>query len=302
VTVAVQTSRMKLGAIFPQIELAGDPAALRGFAIAAEDLGYDHLVMYDHLVGVSPEDRDPPLPGPYAERDPFHDPLTAFAFVAGITERIELVTGILILPQRQTVLVARQSADVDLMSGGRLRLGVGAGYNPFEFQALGMGFADRGRRLSEQIPYLRRLWREELIDFDGEFHQIDRANLVPRPGRDIPIWCGGSSEPAFRRAVRLADGFIFSYGLGEDAARAWIRVQELLAEANRPVEEFGAQFLLHPPGSPHDEGELVDGLHRLEGSGATHAAINTMYRGFTEVAEHIEYLATVKRAWNGEGG
>lgn len=289
---------MKIGVIYPQIELGGDTGALREFAQAAEEFDFDHLVMYDHVIGASHEDRDPPIWGPYAEKDPFHDPLTAFAYIAGLTERIEFVTAILILPQRQTVLVARQTADIDRMSGGRLRLGVGAGYNPLEYHALGADFATRGKRLTEQIPYLRRLWTEELISFEGRFDQIDRANIVPRPNRSIPIWCGGFSEPAFRRAVQMANGFIFGYGLSEDASIAWRRVQELLAEAGRPIEEFGAQFLMHPPEAPYTDDELAKGLLRLRETGATHASIFTMGRGFTGVEQHIDYAAAVKQRYD----
>lgn len=285
---------MKLGVIYPQIELGGSPGNLREFACAAERLGFQHLVMYDHVIGASHEDRDPPLwRAGYHERDPFHDPLTAFAYLSALTETIEFVTGILILPQRQTVLVARQTADVDLMSGGRLRLGVGAGYNPLEYHALGADFTTRGRKLTEQIPYLRRLWSEELISYQGCFEQIDRANIVPRPQRRIPIWCGGFAEAAFRRAVALADGFIFGYGLGEDAARGWARVQELLADSGRSTADFGAEFLMHPPEHPYDDQELDEGIARLEAAGATHASLFTMGRGFSRVEEHIEYAAGV---------
>lgn len=285
---------MRIGVVYPQAELGGDPAALRRFAVTAEAQGSDHLVLYDHVVGASHEDRDPPLWGPYTERDPFHDPFAAFAHLAAITERIEFVTGILILPQRQTVLVAQQAADVDLMSGGRLTLGVGAGYNPLEYHALGADFTTRGKRLTEQIPYLRRLWSEEGISFEGRFDQIDRANIVPRPKRQIPIYCGGFAEAAFKRAVALADGFVFGYGLGEDAANGWVRVQELLDEAGRPVDGFGAHFLMHPPERAYDDDETLRGLERLREAGATHASIFTMHRGFTDVEQHIEYLAGLR--------
>lgn len=290
---------MELGVIYPQIELGGDPEALRRFAVAAEDLGYRHLVLYDHVIGVSRENRDPPLWGPYTEHDPFHDPLVAFAYLAGLTQRIEFVTGILILPQRQTVLVARQTADLDLMSGGRLRLGVGAGYNPLEYHALGEDFSTRGKKLNEQIPYLRRLWQEELISFEGDFDQIDRGNILPRPRRGIPIWFGGFAEAMFRRAVRFGDGFIFGYGLGEDAMNGWLRVQELLAEAGRSTDDFGAQFLMHPPERPYSDQETVEGIERLRQAGATHASLYTMDRGFTEVDQHIEYMTSIMEAARG---
>lgn len=285
---------MEIGVIYPQAELGGDPEALRRFAQAAEELEYQHLVLYDHVIGASHEDRDPPMWGPYTEKTPFHDPLVAFGFLAGITERIEFVTGILILPQRQTVLVARQTADVDLMSGERLRLGVGAGYNYLEYHAMGVEFSERGRKLNEQIPYLRRLWDEELISFAGKYDQIDRANIVPRPKRQIPIWCGGFAEAMFKRAVKMGDGFIFGYGLGDDAMKGWLRVQELLAEAGRPREEFGAQFLMHPPEAPYSDAETVEGAQRLREAGATHASLYSMGRGFTGVDQHIEYLTSMR--------
>jgi probable F420-dependent oxidoreductase len=284
---------MRVGVVCPQIELRGDPFALRRFAVAAEELGYRHLVLYDHVVGAS-HGSFAEIASPYSERDPFHDPFTAFAFLAASTREIELVTGILILPQRQTVLVARQAADVDLMSGGRLRLGVAAGYNPTEYEALGADFSRRGRRLDEQIAYLRRLFTEELITFDGEFHRLDRANIVPRPARDIPIWCGGFSDVAYRRAVRAADGFIFGYGLTPAASDGWCRVRELLGEAGRELEGFGAHFLLHPPEGSYDDREVIVGLSRLRESGATDASVFTMGRGFTDVEEHIRYLARMR--------
>jgi probable F420-dependent oxidoreductase len=287
---------MKLGVVFPQAELAGDVQALRRFAVAADDVGLDHLVMYDHVIGAQRTDRDPPIFGHYDERTPFHDPLVAFGYLSAITDQIDFVTGILILPQRQTVLVARQTADVDLMSGGRLRLGVGAGYNPVEYHALGPDFHTRGQRLNEQIPYLRRLWSEEIIDYAGQFDQIDRANIVPRPTRQIPIWCGGFAEPMFRRAVKMGDGFIFGYGLEADAMNGWLRVQELLAAAGRPVERFGAQFDMHAPGDPYSDTEALEGLHRLREGGATHASIFTMGRGFTTVDQHIEYFTALKES------
>ena len=199
---------MKIGAVYPQTELSGDPEAVRRIAASVEALGYDYLLAYDHVLGAT-HDREPKLTGPYTERHPFHDPLVMFAHVAAIARRIELVTGVLILPQRQTVLVARQAADLDLLSGGRLRLGVGIGWNYVEYEALGQSFNTRGRREEEQIGLLRRLWTEPLVDFRGEFDRVNRAALNPRPRRAIPIWLGGFSEPAYRRGARLADGFIF---------------------------------------------------------------------------------------------
>src|SRR5438552_5643520 len=204
---------MQIGVVYPQTELRGDPEAVRRMGRAVEDLGFDHLLAYDHVLGAVHADRTPPLTGPYTERDPFHDPFVMFAYLAGITERIGLTTGVLVLPQRQTALVARQAADVDLLSGGRLRLGVGVGWNHVEYEALGQDFRTRGAREEEQIEVLRRLFTDSVVDYSGRFDRIDRASLVPKPARSIPIWLAGFGDVAFERAARLADGFIFGGGI-----------------------------------------------------------------------------------------
>jgi probable F420-dependent oxidoreductase len=285
---------VKVGTIYPQIELGGDPQALHDYALAVERMGYDHLLMYDHVVGAVHEGREPKLMGPYTDLDPFHDPLVAFGYLAGITRRIELVTGVIILPQRQTVLVAKQATDVDLLSGGRLRLGVGSGWNYVEYQALGEDFHSRGKKLDEQIPYLRRLWSEPVISFEGRFHGIDRGNIVPRPRRRIPIYGGGFVEAAFARAARLADGFIFVMSLGDPLA-GWTRVQALLRENGRSVEGFGAQFFMTPSAAnPFGHDQLVETAVRLRDAGATDLSIGTMDRGFTTVDQHVDFLAEAR--------
>ena len=235
---------MKIGVVYPQIELGEDPNAVRRIGKAVEDLGFDYLLAYDHVLGAVHDDRTPPLPGPYTERDPFHDPLVMFGYLAGITERIGLATGVLVLPQRQTALVARQAADVDLLSEGRLRLGVGVGWNHVEYEALGQDFRTRGAREEEQIGLLRRLFVEPVVDFGGRFDRVDRAALIPKPARAIPIWLGGSGEKAFDRAARLADGFIF-FGAGglDGAVDSWIAMRERLATLDRSVEHFGAEYV-----------------------------------------------------------
>jgi probable F420-dependent oxidoreductase len=287
---------VRIGITFPQNELSGNPEALRRFAAAAESLGYDHLLMYDHVVGaVRGVRRDPPVPErSYDDRDPFHDPLVAFAFLAAVTERIELVTGILILPQRQTVLVARQAADVDILSGGRLRLGVGVGYNPVEYHALGKDWRTRGRRLDEQIPYLRELWTGRATSFTGEFDQIDQAAVFPPPAHRIPIWIGGSSEAAYRRAAIHGDGFIFGYGMRDAALDAWTRVQQLLSEHGRDAAAFRAVFNL----LPEHEGAWLDttlaALPRLREAGATDVALTSARNGLADLEQHIEFIAELK--------
>ncbi|MET7397195.1 LLM class F420-dependent oxidoreductase [Dactylosporangium sp. NPDC005572] len=287
---------MRLGVTYPQNELGGDPEALRRFAIATEELGFEHLLMYDHVVGaVAGVDRYPPMPvRAYHERDPFHDPFVAFGHLAALTTRIELVTGILILPQRQTVLVAKQAADVDLLSGGRLRLGVGIGYNPVEYHALGADWTTRGRRLDEQIPFLRRLWTGEPLTFTGRFDRIDRAAVFPPPARPIPIWLGGSSEAAYQRAVRLGDGFIFGYGLREEAVTAWQRVQHLLREHGRSPDGFRVLFNMLPDGPGTWLEQSVAALPRLRDAGVTDVALTSARNGLSTVEEHIAFITELK--------
>ncbi|MEY9966642.1 putative F420-dependent oxidoreductase [Streptacidiphilus sp. MAP12-16] len=290
---------MQIGVVYPQIELRGDPSAVRRFGRAVEDLGFDHLLAYDHVLGAVHADRTPRLTGPYAEHDPFHDPFVMFAHLAAITERISFATGVLILPQRQTALVARQAADVDLLSGGRLRLGVGVGWNHVEYQALGQDFRTRGARQEEQIGLLRRLFTEPVVDFSGRFDRVDRAALVPRPTRPVPIWLGGSSEAAFDRAARLADGFIFFGGGGTDhVVDAWQRLRDRVDGLGRSVEAFGAEYVVLPHGGAGGAGGLTAEVDAWREAGGTHVSVATMGLGLDSVDAHIDYLATVADALN----
>jgi probable F420-dependent oxidoreductase len=291
---------MRIGAVYPQIELGGDPNAVRRFGRAVEDLGFDHLLAYDHVLGAVHADRTPPLTGPYTEYDPFHDPLVMFAHLAAITERIEFATGVLILPQRQTALVARQAADVDLLSGGRLRLGVGVGWNHVEYEALGQNFRTRGAREEEQIGLLRRLFTEPVVDFSGRFDRVDRAAIVPRPARPIPIWLGGSGEAAFERAARLADGFIFSGGRegGIDrAVEAWKALRARLDGLGRSADEFGAECVVRPGGEGAAAGaDLPAQVEAWREVGGSHMSVVTMNLGLQGVEAHIDVLASVASA------
>lgn len=282
---------MKIGVIYPQKELKGDPQAVRAIGLAAEERGFDHLVAYDHVIGAT-HDREPKLTGPYTEKDPFHDPLVMFAYLAGITQRIELVTGILILPQRQTALVARQAADLDLLSGERFRMGVGVGWNYVEYDVLGQDFASRGKRMVEQIELMRRLWTEDLVDFTGEFDRADRIAALPRPRRSVPVWMGGFADVALRRAARIADGFIFADGAG-DAFEQLDALDAYLAENGRDAKAFGKQINMLRPKSA---AEVAETVLRWRDAGGTHAAINSMGMGFTTAAEHIAYFASVADA------
>jgi probable F420-dependent oxidoreductase len=282
---------MQIGVVYPQTELRGDPAAVRQIGRAVEDLGFHHLLAYDHVLGAVHADRTRQLTGPYTEHDPFHDPFVMFAHLAGITERIQFATGVLVLPQRQTALVARQAADVDLLSGGRLRLGVGIGWNHVEYEALGEDFGTRGAREEEQIELLRRLFTEPVVDFSGRFDRVDRASLVPKPARSIPIWLGGSSEAAFDRAARLADGFIFIGGTIDHTVDIWQRLRQRVLDHGRSIDDFGADYVVRPrDGGVDDIPAVIDTWRE---AGGTHVSVVTMGLGLTSADSHIDYLASV---------
>jgi probable F420-dependent oxidoreductase len=281
---------MEIGVVYPQIELRGDPTAVRRFGVAVEDLGFDHLLTYEHVLGAVHAGRSMPLVGPYTERDPFHDPFVMFAHLAGITDRIGFATGVLVLPQRQTALVARQAADVDLLSGGRLRLGIGVGWNHVEYEALGQDFHTRGARQEEQIGLLRRLFTEPVVDFSGRFDRIDRAALVPKPSGPIPIWLGGAGTKAFDRAARLADGFIFFGGGVENTTESWTGLRQRVARAGRSVDEFGGDYVALTGG---DMGELMREAEAWRDAGGTHLSVVTMGLGLDSVDGHIDYIASL---------
>ena len=282
---------MKIGVIYPQTELRGDPEAVRRIGLATEELGYDHLLTYDHVLGAT-HDREPKLAGPYTDKHPFHDPFVMFAYLAGITQRIDLVTGILILPQRQTVLVARQAADVDLLSNERFRLGVGIGWNYVEYESLGQDFHSRGKRVAEQISLLRRLWSEPLVNFAGAFDRIDRAALNPRPRRTIPIWLSGFVDVALRRAASIADGFIFADGAGDAFERAR-RLRQFLTEAGRSEAGFGFHCTMLLAKGPQ---AVVDTASRWRDIGGTHVSFTTMGQNFATTDQHIDYMKSVADA------
>ena len=283
---------MKLGVVYPQNGTHGDPAAMRVIGPAVEDLGYDSLLFFDHVVGAEHADREPPLWGPYTENDSFHDPFVAFGFLAGITDRIELATGVLILPQRQTVLAAQQAADVDLLTGGRLRLGVGTGWNWVEYDALGHDFRTRGARLDEQIELLRLLWERPLLTYDGRFHQLERCCINPRPARQVPIWVGGFSEAAYRRGGTLGDGFSFG-GDVDIAIEGMARVKHHLAESGRSDAGFGLELILTRARSV---AEVVEATARWQDAGGTGVSVLTEKAGLPTIAAHVEYVAAAKSA------
>ena len=289
---------MRLGATFPQTEIGNDPAAVRDFAQAAEGAGYDYLLAYDHVLGADPTKHT--LTGPYTHESMFHEPFVMFGYLAALTQRIDLVTGIMILPQRQTALVAKQAAEVDVLSGGRLILGVGIGWNQVEYEALGEDFHTRGRRSEEQVQLLRRLWEEPLVTFEGEFDTIRDAGINPRPGRRIPIWFGGMSSNVLRRIGRYGDGWLPGGRGAPDEARADVlrrfeRVREHAREAGR---DAGAISLVgHAQARRHSVREAVTEARAWEEAGATHATLNTMNAGFETPQQHIDVITAFYEAY-----
>lgn len=287
---------MRIGVVFPQTEIGADPEAVRAYAEAAESLGFDHLLAFDHVVGGNAATHD--LKGPYKHTDAFHEPFVLYGFLAAITQRIELVTGIIILPQRQTALVAKQAAAVDVLSKGRLRLGIGIGWNDVEYEALGMNFRDRGRRSEEQVDLLRRLWTNELVTYDGKWHKITDAGLNPLPvQRPIPIWFGGHADAVVRRAARLGDGW-FPLMPADDHARAELeKLAGYAREAGRDPADIGIESWVDAAGkSPEQWAEEVAAWKAL---GATHMTINTMGAGFATPDAHIDAITRFKAAVSG---
>jgi probable F420-dependent oxidoreductase len=266
---------MRFGAVFPTTEIGTDPVAARDYAQAAESLGCVRLTVYDHVLGADHADREPPLRGPYTQHDPFHEPFVLFGYLAALTTSIELATGVLVLPQRQTALVAKQAAEIDLLSGGRLVLGVGTGWNHVEYTSLGTTFGDRARRFDDQLAVLRELWEHDLVDHESAFHRIERAGIVPRPRRRIPLWLGGSAEASLARAARSGDGHIFA-SCSERHFQAAERLVELLAEHGRDRATFGMDMFVDFADGPdawHDRAE------RWERFGGTMMSMRSMTTG-----------------------
>src|SRR6266511_1045326 len=281
---------MQIGVVFPQIEIGADAGAVRAYAAAVSDLGYRHVLAYDHVVGADPAAYRG-WNGPYDIDDTFHEPLVLYGFLAGITS-LELVTGILILPQRQTVLVAKQAAEVDLLTGGRFRLGVGIGWNRVEYEALGQDFSVRGRRIGEQVRLLRRLWTERSVTFEGRYDRVTGVGIAPLPAqRPIPVWFGASSPPALRRAGRLADGWFPQVRPGPKLDEAKRIVDKAAADAGRDPGSLGIEGRVG--GASRGPDEVAAAVQRWADAGATHVSVSTMAAGFTTVDQHIAALAAV---------
>jgi probable F420-dependent oxidoreductase len=284
---------VNIGVVFPQTEIGPDRGAVRAFAERVEELGFTHVLAYDHVLGADPAVHEP-WTGPYDIDTTFHEPLVMFGYMAALVS-LELVTGIIILPQRQTALVAKQAAEVDLLTNGRFRLGIGLGWNAVEYEALGKNFADRGRRLTEQVTLLRRLWTERSVTFEGEHETVTGAGLAPLPlQRPIPVWFGGQSRPAYARIGRLADGWFPQVPPDERLEEARAIIDEAAVEAGRDPTQIGMEGRV----SWTDEGagKLVDHVSRWRAAGASHLSINTMRAGLGGVDGHLAVLARAAEA------
>ncbi len=284
---------MRLGVIFPQTEIGTDPQAIREFAHAAETLGYDHILAYDHVIGGNPASR-PAWRPPYTHRDSFYEPFVLFGYLAALTKRVELVTGIIILPQRQTVLAAKQAAALDVLSGGRLRLGIGIGWNPVEYEALGENFRNRGRRSEEQIELMRSLWTRDLVTFEGRWHKVTDAGLNPLPvQRPIPIWFGGANDRVLQRIGRIGDGW-FPLQRPDDKCRLALgKIRDSARAAGRNPGDIGLEGRISIAQPPEAWLEEFNAWKEL---GATHITVNTMKSGMPNPGAHIDAIQRFKEA------
>ncbi|MDE2717359.1 MAG: LLM class F420-dependent oxidoreductase [Chloroflexota bacterium] len=288
---------MQIGVVFPQLEIGNDPVAIRDYAQAAESLGYDHLLVYDHVLGANRETHEW-LRGPYRHPDAFHEPFVLFGYLAGLTQKIELVTGILILPQRQTALVAKQAAEVDVLSKGRLRLGIGIGWNSVEYEALNEDFTNRGRRSEEQIEVMRALWTNDLVTFKGRWHTITDAGINPLPvQRPIPIWFGGYDDRVLRRIGRIGDGWIIAGGGNtptQKTTSAVERVRGYTQDAGRDPSAMGFEKVIGYGDATVGKG--IDTVREWEDAGVTHLSLNTMNSGLATPSDHITAIRRFREA------
>ena len=285
---------MQIGAVLPHNEIGNDPGAIKAYLQGVEALGMTHLLIYDHVMGADP-DRPGGYRGPYDKDTAFHEPFTFFGFAAAVTSTIELVTTVLILPQRQTVLVAKQAAEVALLSNNRLRLGVGTGWNDIEYQALNEDFSNRGRRQEEQVELMRTLWSSDAFSFDGRYHTIDRASINPRPTELVPIWFGGSAPALLERCARLGDGWMPLGGANDKSAALLEQIRTHREAAGRSMDDFGVQAQAQWGGGNPDRWR--GHAEKWRDIGATHLAVATHNAGPTDVDGHLaritEYQAAI---------
>lgn len=262
---------LQVGVVFPHAEISGDPVAIHDFAVTAEALGFSHILAFDHVLGAHPD--TPGYEGRYTSHTGFTEPLVLFAYLAAATRTLGLVSGIVILPQRQAALVAKQSADVAILSGGRLRLGIGTGWNRLEYEALGVPFEQRGARQEEQIALLRRLWTEETVTFEGRWHRLSNVGITPRPRESVPIWFGGNSDPVLRRVAKMGDGWFPLARPGDDLEPLLGRLHGYARDVGRDPRDIGIEgFVNFEGGDPERWRRQADAWRT---AGASHISLRT---------------------------
>jgi probable F420-dependent oxidoreductase len=279
---------MRIGVVFPQTEIGPDPGVVRAYTETAEGSGFKHLLVYDHVLGASTANR-PEFRGPYRNEHLFHEVFVLFGYLAGFTSTLELVTGVLILPQRQTVLVAKQAAEIDVLAGGRLRLGVGTGWNDVEYTGLNERFNNRGKRSEEQIELLRLLWTQEVVDFHGRYHHVPEAGIKPLPvQRPIPLWIGGYVDEVMDRIGRMADGWFPGSQPGERLLSDLEKIARAAVAAGRDPATIQMEGRITL--KEDDEQGWIEATRAWREAGATHMSINTMGQGRSP-EEHIQAIA-----------
>lgn len=285
---------MNIGVVFPQTEIGPDASGVRAYTQAVEQMGYTHVLAYDHVIGANLANR-PDWKGPYSLETAFHEPFVLFAFMAGITEKLEFATGIVILPQRQTVLVAKQAAALDVLSDGRFRMGIGIGWNEVEYESLGTEFTNRGARSEEQIALMRALWTKESVNFEGRWHTVPDAGINPLPiQQPIPIWLGGGADIVVKRIARIADGWMPMWQPDEAGLKELDKLYTYAKEAGREGSDIGINGRVTADLASEDS--WPDAVKSWSGISADYLDINTMGQGLSGADAHIERLEKFKHA------
>ena len=287
---------MQIGAVLPHNEIGTDPQAIKAYVQGLEALGITHLLIYDHVLGADP-DRPGGWSGPYDKDIAFHEPFTFYAFVAAVTTRLELVTTVLVLPQRQTALVAKQAAEVALLSNNRLRLGIGTGWNAVEYEALNEDFSNRGKRQAEQVSLMRRLWSEDTFSFEGDYHRVTQAGINPRPSQPVPVWFGGGAPALLKRCAELGDGWM---PLGGPNAKSQACIDAMRAHreaAGQPWDGFGIQAQAQFAGGTPERWRVH--AEKWRAMGATHLAVATHNAGESDADGHLERIESYMAAVGG---
>jgi probable F420-dependent oxidoreductase len=286
---------MQIGVIFPQTEIGESREGLRRYATGVESLGFSHLVAYDHVLGADPEVHSP-WTRAYDIDTTFHEVFVLFGYLSAICS-LELVSGIIILPQRQTALVAKQAAEIDILTDGHFRLGVGLGWNSVEYEGLDKDFHSRGRRISEQVQLIRKLTSERSVSFKGVYETITGAGISPLPvQRPLPIWFGANTPPALRRAGRIADGWFPQAQPGDGLEEAKAIVDEAARGARRDPATIGMEGRLTV--DPANLDQLSAGREAWERAGATHLTLNTMGLGLDDVEAHLGVLEAAAKLFD----